>query len=243
MEKKHLTQVIEKYHLNGLVESVTWNSTKTNGLTVNFVTSTKDCAGSIITSKDLELGDSNISIYSTSQFNKILSIIDSFLTIEVVKGKQNIPYLLNIKDNDFDLTYHLSSEDLIPTVPTINEPKEFSCDFEIDEDFIKNFIKAHGALDKPDRFTIECKVEDEEQYVEFCVGDSASYANKIKLRQSAKFLLGFTEIPFSANIFKEIIVANKTVKSKIQVLEQGLMKLVFTEDDVTSTYFMVKLSD
>jgi hypothetical protein len=243
MEKKYLTQVIDKYHLNGLVESVTWNSTKSKGLTVKFVTATKDCAGSVHTTKDLELGENDISIYSTSQLNRILSVIDNYLTVDVVKGNQNIPYQLSIKDNNFDLTYHLSSEDLIPTVPNINEPEQFDCTFSIDEDFVKNFTRAHNALDKPNRFTIECKVEDDEQYVEFCVGDSASYANKIKLRQPASFLLGFQAIPFSANIFKEIISVNKSATSTINILEQGLIKMTFTEDDTTSTYFMVKLSE
>jgi len=243
MEKKYLTQVIDKYHLNGLVESVTWNSTESSGLTVKFVTATKDCAGSVHTTKDLELGKNDISIYSTSQLNRILSVIDNYLTVDVIKGSQKIPYQLSIKDNNFDLTYHLSSEDLIPSVPNINEPEQFECEFSIDEDFVKNFTRAYNALDKPNRFTIECKVEDEEQYVEFCVGDSASYANKIRLRQLASFLLGFQEIPFSANIFKEIISVNKAATSKIKVLEQGLIKMTFTEDDTTSTYFMVKLSE
>ena len=237
MEKKYLTQIIDKYHLNGLVESVTWNSTESSGLTVKFVTATKDCAGSVHTTKN------NISIYSTSQLNRILSVIDNYLTVDVVKGNQNIPYQLSIKDNNFDLTYHLSSEDLIPNVPNINEPEQFDCTFSIDEDFVKNFTKAHNALDKPNRFTIECKIEDDEQYVEFCVGDSASYANKIKLRQPASFLLGFPAIPFSANIFKEIVSVNKSATSTIKVLEQGLIKMTFTEDDTTSTYFMVKLSE
>ena len=60
MEKKYLTQVIDKYHLNGLVESVCLESTEDAGLTVNFVTQTKDCAGSVVTTKDLEFGANEI---------------------------------------------------------------------------------------------------------------------------------------------------------------------------------------
>ena len=35
-------------------------------------------------------------------FSKLLYIIDDFMTIDVVKGNQNIPYQLNIKDKNFD---------------------------------------------------------------------------------------------------------------------------------------------
>lgn len=243
MEKKNLTQVIDKYHLNGLVESVTWNSTEDDGLTVKFVTQTKDCAGSVTTTTDLGLGENNISIYSTSQFNKILSIMDTFMTVDVVKGNQNIPYQLSIKDNDFDLTYNLASSDLIPDVPTINEPEEYDAEFTIDEDFIKNFTKAHGALDKPNRFNIECKIVDKEKYVEITVGDGTSYANKVKLRQPADYQLGFNEMPLSANVMREILMANKSAVGKAQINEAGLLKMTFTEDNTTSTYFMVRLAE
>jgi len=243
MDKKYLTQVIDKYHLNGLVESVTWKSTEDNGFSVDFITGTKDCAGSVKTSQNLGLGDSNICVYSTSQFNKILSIMDTFMTIDVVKGNQNIPYQLSVKDNSFDLTYYLSSEDLIPSTPTINEPEEYDVEFSIDEEFIKNFTKAHSALDKPNYFTVESKVEDSEKFIELCVGNSDSYANKIKLRQNATFTFGVEKLPFSANVFKEILSVNKNAVGKVQINENGLLKLVFTEDTTTSTYFLVKLSE
>jgi molecular chaperone DnaK (HSP70) len=137
----------------------------------------------------------------------------------------------------------LSSEDLIPSTPTINEPEEYDVEFSIDEEFIKNFTKAHSALDKPNYFTVESKVEDSEKFIELCVGNSDSYANKIKLRQNATFTFGVEKLPFSANVFKEILSVNKNAVGKVQINENGLLKLVFTEDTTTSTYFLVKLSE
>jgi hypothetical protein len=243
MEKKYIESVIGKYHLNGMVESVTWNITDED-LTVKFVTPTKDCAGSVTLTKDLGLGENNISIYSTSQFSKLLSIMDTFMEIEVVKGNQGIPYQVNIKDNDFDLDYFLSSDDLIPSVPTVNEPEEYDAVFTIDEYFIKNFVKSHTALDKPARFEIETKVtDDSEKIVEITVGDSATFANKIKTTQPADFTIGGTKMPFSAPVLREILSANRFATGKAKLNEAGLMKLEFTEDDVTSSYFMVRLAE
>jgi len=244
MEKKNITQVIDKYHLNGLVESVTWNSTEDNGMSVKFVTPTKDCAGLVSTTKDLGLGESDISIYSTSQFNKLLTIMDlNMVNIEVVKGNQGIPYQLKVNDNDFDLDFYLSSEDLIPSVPNINEPEEYDIEFSIYEDFIKNFTKAHSALDKPGRFEIGCKKIDDLKHVELTVGDSATFANKIKMVQPCEYTIGTEPMAFSANIVKEILAVNKSANGKAKINEEGLLKLEFTEDDITSTYFVVKLAE
>ena len=244
MEKKNLTQVIDKYHLNGLIESVSWNSTEDDGMSVKFVTPTKDCAGIVSTTKDLGLGETNISIYSTSQFNKLLGIMDmAMVNIEVVTGNQGIPYQLKVKDNDFDLDFYLSSEDLIPNVPTINEPEEYDVEFSIDEDFVKNFTKAYNALEKPNRFEIGCKSIDEIKYVELTIGDSATFANKIKMVQPSEYTIGVEPMSFSANIVKEILAVNKTSEGKAKINEAGLLKLEFTEDDITSTYFVVRLAD
>ena len=244
MEKKNLTQIIDKYHLNGLIESVTWNSTEDDGIRVEFVTPTKDCAGLVSTTKDLGLGANNISIYSTSQFNKLLGIMDiAMVNIDVITGNQGIPYQLKVKDNDFDLDFYLSSEDLIPSVPNITEPEEYDVKFSIDEDFIKNFTKAYSALDKPNRFEIGCKNIDSIKHVELTVGDSATFANKIKMIQPSEYTIGIEPMAFSANIVKEILSVNKSAVGKAKINEAGLLKLEFTEDDTTSVYFVVKLAD
>jgi hypothetical protein len=48
---------------------------------------------------------------------------------------------------------------------------------------------------------------------------------------------------FSANIVKEILTVNKTADGKAKINEAGLLKLEFTEDDIISTYFVVRLAD
>jgi len=242
MEKGSIQNLIDKYHLGGLVESVTWNSTDTD-LSVNFITPTKDCVGIVNISEDLGLGDNNISIYSTSQLNKLLAIMDGFMTIDVVKGNQDIPYQLKIKNKSFDLDFYLSSDDLIPSVPDIDEPDEYGIEIDLDEDFIKDFTRAHASLDKPNRFTAGCKIVDDEKLVEFIIGEGTTYANKIKLQTPASYLIGSSELPFSASIFREILLANKMAKGKIQINEEGLMKIIFTEDNIVSTYFLVRASE
>ena len=59
--------------------------------------------------------------------------MDGFMTIDVVKGNQDIPYQLKIKNKSFDLDFYLSSDDLIPSVPDIAEPDEYEIEFDLDD--------------------------------------------------------------------------------------------------------------
>jgi hypothetical protein len=125
--------------------------------------------------------------------------------------------------------------------PNLQEDK---IEFSLDEDFIKDFTRAHTSLDKPNRVEIECKTIDNEKFVEFIIGEAATHANKVKLRTPASFVIGISKLPFSANIIREIVLANKlSTSSKVYVNEEGLMKMEFVENEITSTYFIVRSSD
>ena len=116
-------------------------------------------------------------------------------------------------------------------------------DIIVDEEFIQKFNKAYSALDKPTRFTVESKF-DEIQLAEFVVGESISYANKIKFQHESSFFLGSKSLPFSAPVFKEILTANKdATEGKISISEQGLMKIEFKDSNTTSLYYLLRLSD
>jgi hypothetical protein len=57
-------------------------------------------------------------------------------------------------------------------------------------------------------------------------------------------VIGISKLPFSANIIREIVLANKlSTSSKVYVNEEGLMKMEFVENEITSTYFIVRSSD
>ena len=45
------------------------------------------------------------------------------------------------------------------------------------------------------------------------------------------------------NLLKEVLSVNKNATGKAYINGAGLLKLEFTEGDITSTYFMVRLSE
>ncbi len=119
MNKEILQSVIDRYYLNGLCESVKWNI-KDKELTINAVLTTKN-AITKITCNDVDIADSELCIFNTSQLLSLLSITDDFIELEV-ESKQLTPIKLNIADNQYDLSYHLSDSSIIPSVATIEEP-------------------------------------------------------------------------------------------------------------------------
>ena len=127
MEKNNLVSLIEKYYLDGTVESAIWNI-KDNKATIKFTTQYKNLVG-IITSDNFDLDDCEIGIYNTSQFLKFVRITDSYLELKLNRNTSQQAVELAISDNQYDLKYILSNLDLIERVKTVNEPDAYDASF------------------------------------------------------------------------------------------------------------------
>ena len=237
MNKEILMNVIDKYYLNGLCESVKWN-VKDKQLTINAVLSTKNAITKINCS-DVDIDDSELCIFNTTQLISLLSITDDFVEVKV-ESKQLTPIKLNIADNQYDLSYHLSDASIIPSVATIEEPISYDFEFDINNEFITKFIKSYAALDKNPRFTMQAHLTPENKEVEIVMGAAEQHANKIKFKEEGEFIMSTEPIPFPSNIFKEIFSANKNATGKVYVSCQGLAKVTFTEDPISVTYFVAR---
>ena len=65
ISKLELQSVIEKYHLNGLIENVKWEINKNKQLTINFMSPTREMLGRV-TYTDFPLLESSIGISNTT---------------------------------------------------------------------------------------------------------------------------------------------------------------------------------
>ncbi len=236
-EKSNLISIINKYYLNGLCESVKWN-VKDKELTINAVLTTKN-AITKLTCNNIGIEDSELCIFNTTQLLSLLSITDDFLELKV-ESKQLTPIKLNIADNQYDLSYHLSDSSIIPSVATIEEPINYDFEFDINNEFIVKFIKSYAALDKNPRFTMQAHLTPESKEVEIVMGAAEQHANKIKFKETGEFIMSTDPIPFPANIFKEIFSANKEGKGTVYVSNQGLSKITFEEEPISVTYFVAR---
>ena len=75
------------------------------------------------------------------------------------------------------------------------------------------------------------------------IGEGNGYANKIKFKTKCEALFGLDEIPFPADVMMEVLKANEdATEGKLQISQEGLMKISFKEDGIDSTYYLVRLS-
>lgn len=242
MNKNTLTSVIDKYYLNGVVESVKWDI-KDKAITVDFITPMKNLVGKV-TSPNFDLENSSIGIYNTSQFYKLIKIMNDTIILNLNKSDRGTPLELTLADNQYDLNYYLSDLNLIETVPTINEPINYDVTLTVSNEFISKFINAKKALGDIKQFTIEAKKVDDEMNLLITIGDGNGYANKIKFKNPCEAILGLDEIPFPVDVMTEVLKANEEATTGIiEISNDGLMKLTFKEDSIESTYYLVRLSN
>lgn len=242
INKNNLTSNIEKYYLNGIVESVKWNISG-NTLNTTFISPNQDLVGKMKCSVELE--DGTIGIFNTSALLKMLSILDSDILVNVEK-QHKTPIKLLIEDKNFSLQYSLADPSVIQNPPEIQEP-EYDTTFPIDGEFISRFIKAKTALgsNTKDIVRISNRLNEmKNTEVKLVLGEPTSHSNKVEFTSVAKFYKPSVEdIPFNSLHIREILNANKNdIQEAMGYLSsEGLLKLEFKTETGTSIYYLPKL--
>lgn len=237
IKKDQFVNLIEKYHLNGIVETVKW-TVKDKILTIKFISPNQDMIGEI--QYPFEIENVELGIYSTSQLLKLISILDKDLILTIEKeGK--IPTKLKIEDSNYTLFYSLADTSIIQSVPTVNEP-QYDIDFKLTSDIARLFEKAKNALGSnvKETFTIQSFYKESSPHVKITLGEPNSYSNKIEFFAEANFN-GIPNEPltFSSSYFKEILNNNKDKEGICYISEQGLMYIKY--NDVF--YYLTKLEN
>jgi hypothetical protein len=235
MKKPYLQSVINKFHLNGMVERVKINVVNQT-LTTKFITSQKNLVG-VLSAPNIEIKDCEFGIYNTSQLLKLIGITNHILTLDINNNK------LLIADNEFDLEYSLADISLTPEVPSINEP-EYNMVADIDTEFVAKFLKAKKAISS-EIFSLKQTSIHNEPAIEFILGGTEDYTNKINFSQKLK-ISSVPNIPIRFRIeeFNEILSANKEfIKGELSVSDQGLLKIEFEDEEgIKVTYILVGLN-
>jgi hypothetical protein len=238
MKKPYLQDVIEKYHLGGLVERVKIQITDKT-LTTKFISTQKNLVG-VLEAPEITLPDCEFGVYDTSQLLKLIGITDHFLTLDVEVNK-GIANKLLIADNEYNLEYALADTMLTPTVPSIDEPT-YQMVADVNAEFIAKFLKAKKALGT-DVFIVEqSKDHEDKDAMKFTLGGIEKHTNKVNFTlQTSLSTIPGAQIKFPIEEFGEILAANKEIATGVlSVSEDGLLKIEFTnEENVKVTYLLV----
>lgn len=235
MNKTRITRFISKYNLAGLVESVSW-TTDGQKLSTRFIADDKTMLGEIIldnfTFENAELG-----IYTTSNLNKMLSVLGDDIDLEVQKVEDK-SIALGLSSDDTKASYQLADLSVIPNVPELKSLPPFDIEIDLDGKFIEKFVKAKNALSDIDTFTVLT----EKGNLNLVIGYSNVNSNRITFKAKEGYGEEVKAISFSAKYLKEILSANKEATSaKLLVSTKGLAHIQFIIDDFVCKYYLVEV--
>ena len=237
MNKQRLTRFINKYYLNGTVNSIVLNS-KSDKLTTRFISGDKTLLGELSMDKS-QIEECEVGVYNTEQLSKLLAVLDEDINVSVVKsGDKSIA--LKVSDSYSSVNYMLSDVSVINRPPQLKEIPEFEFKINVTPQFINKFISGKGALSDTDNFTVVT----DDSGTKLVIGYSSVNTNRVTIPVTTSESSNIENISFNANVFREVLHANKECESAIfEVSSQGLSRITFKVDDYTSTYYLVSVQD
>ena len=233
MNKVKLNRFVEKYHLSGNVNSVAL-ATKEDTLSTRFMSGDKSLLGELVM-KNWSFKDSEIGVYDTEQLVKLLGVLSDDIMLELVSSGDKA-VALKISDADASVNYMLSDLSVINKPPQLKNVPKFELKLKVDSTFIKNFIAGKSALVETDTFTV---ITDNDS-VKIVIGYATINTNRVTIPVETETYENMDNISFNANLFKDVLVANKECESAtLEVSSQGLGRINFQVDDYNVTYYLV----
>ena len=234
MNKITLDTFIQKYNLGGNVNSVKWISNGTT-LSTKFISGDKSLLGHVELNKQT-LPVFEVGVYDTALLGKMLNTLSDNISEFELKEVDGNPVALHLRDKVLSIDYVLAALGVIPDVPEMKSLPEFDTLVNLDAQFINSFIKAKSALGDVEHFTVEPK----DNGVGFTIGYSDMNSNRITLQAQSGAVNISEPITFNANLFKEVLSANKECsKAELQISNKGLAHVEFKVDDFVAKYWLV----
>ena len=239
MNKQELVRFINKYYLNGVVNSVVLNSkSDTQVLSTRFISGDKTLLGDLTVDKwDFE--DSDVGIYNTEQLLKLLSVMDNDIELSLSKSG-NKSLALKVSDSSSSINYMLSDTSIINEPPKMKAVPDFELSIDITPQVINKFISGKSALPETDNFTVITNGV----YTKLVIGYASINTNRVTIPVNTSKVSDIENVSFNANMFKEVLSANRECESAtLEVSSEGLSKISFKVDNFTATYWLVAVSD
>ena len=237
MHKQKLVRFINKYYLSGTVNSVILKS-KAGKLSARFISSDKTLLGELEMDK-WPFEDAEVGVYSTDQFIKLLGVLDEDVNVSINKaGDKSIS--LKVTDSTSAVNYMLSDTSIISKPSPMKRIPNFELKIDMTPSVMNKFISGKGALSETDNFTV---ITDGTN-TKLIIGYSSINTNRVTIPVTTSESSDIDNVTFNANIFKEVLSANKECESAtLEVSSEGLSKIVFNVDDYSVTYYLVSVQD
>tara|TARA_R100000322_G_scaffold113924_1_gene73124 strand:- start:510 stop:923 length:414 start_codon:yes stop_codon:yes gene_type:complete len=130
----------------------------------------------------------------------------------------------------------LSDTSIISKPPQLKTVPNFELKIDVTPNLMSKFISGKGALAETDDFTV---ITDGSE-TKIVIGYASINTNRVTIPVTTQESSNIDNVSFNANIFKEVLTANKECESAtLEVSSEGLSKITFRVDDFSVTYWLV----
>jgi hypothetical protein len=243
MKKVTLTSFINKYSLNGNIESVKWDIAD-NKISTSSISDDKNVLSFVEIKDSGGLDTSELGVNDTSKLQKLIGVLGDDVEISFNKHKDRI-VSINLSSEDTNVQYVTADLSVIPSVPALKKLPPFNFEIKLTKEFVSKFVKAKTALNDIDTFTL-IKNKKGKGKVKLVIGYSTVNSNRISLDvtpEEGKDTLS-ENIHFSAKFLKEILTSNSECENAVlKVSDSGLAHVEFDDENFNSNYYLVAIKN
>jgi len=241
MKKQTLNSFIDKYSLNGSIESVKWVvDTKNKQIKTSSISDDKNALSYVVIKDDTGLADSEFGINDTTKFKKLLNVLSDDVNISFNKRDDKIVSLSLISETT-EVQYVTADLNVIPKVPELKKLPPFNLEIPLTKEFVTTFVKAKSALSDVDTLTF---TKDKKDKIKLTIGYSNVNSNRINIDikpVEGKDTLSKT-IHFSAKYLKEILTSNNDCENAVlKISDHGILHVEFNNDQFNSNYYLIEV--
>ena len=240
MKKELFERFIKKYHLNGRIGGVRW-ITKNGTLQVTTMTSDRKLFADVTLKRFDGFEDAEIGIMDTKKLLRLLeSLPPRNLSFGIVQDSSGCVDALMFSESKYAMRYATSSLDTIDPRPKMKNIPPWNAAIILDDEFTEWLFGASAAMgDNQTLLTVEMSQETATLEVALGHGDRCSFQPvTVADMDAVKFPLYF-----QAHHLKEVLRGNPEFKDPVlNVSDAGLASIAFSEDDLDSEYYLVKIN-
>ena len=241
MKKQVLNTFIDKYSLNGSIESVKWVvDNKNKQIKTSSISDDKNALSYVTIKDDAGLVDSEFGINDTTKLKKLLNVLTEEVGIAFNKREEKI-VSLSLNSEDTDVQYVTADLSVIPKVPDLKKLPPFNLEIPLTKEFVTTFVKAKSALSDVDTMTFS---KDKKDKIKLTIGYSNVNSNRINIDvkpSEGKDTLGKT-IHFSAKYLKEILTSNSDCENAVlKISDHGILHVEFNNELFNSSYYLIEI--
>jgi hypothetical protein len=241
MKKQVLNTFIDKYSLNGTIESVKWVvDNKNKQIKTSSISDDKNVVSYVSIKDDAGLSEAEIGINDTAKLKKLLGVLTDDVNITFNKRDEKI-VSLSLNSEGTDVQYVTADLSVIPKVPDLKKLPPFNLEIPLTKEFVTTFVKAKSALSDVDTMTF---TKDKKDKIKLTIGYSSVNSNRINIDVKpveGKDSLGKT-IHFSAKYLKEILTSNSDCENAVlKISDAGIAHVEFNNELFNSSYYLIDI--